>query len=43
MDRQDLVLAALAAAGGNATFAPVQIQKFFFLIEGCASFRRPAF
>jgi hypothetical protein len=45
MDRQDLVLAALAAAGGNATFAPVQIQKFFFLIdrEGAHLFGGPHF
>jgi uncharacterized protein len=33
MNRRNLVLAALAAAGENATFAPVQIQKLFFLID----------
>jgi uncharacterized protein YwgA len=33
MDRQKLVLAALAAGGENATFAPVQVQKLFFLID----------
>jgi hypothetical protein len=45
MNRQDLVLAALAAAGENATFAPVQIQKFFFLIdrEGARLFGGPHF
>lgn len=31
--RQDIVLAGLAAAGQNASFTPVQIQKLFFLID----------
>lgn len=45
MYRQDLVLAALAAAGENAAFAPVQVQKFFFLIdrEGAHLFGGPHF
>lgn len=33
MDRQDLILAALAAGGQGATFEPVQVQKLFFLID----------
>jgi uncharacterized protein YwgA len=33
MNRRDLILAALATAGENATFAPVQVQKIFFLID----------
>jgi hypothetical protein len=33
MTRDELVLAALAAAGENATFRPVQVQKLFFLID----------
>jgi len=33
MKRDQLVLAALAAGGENATFSPVQIQKLFFLID----------
>jgi hypothetical protein len=33
MDRSSLVLAALAAAGGNAAFTPVQVQKLLFLID----------
>jgi hypothetical protein len=33
LTRRDIVLAALAAAGENATFTPVQIQKLFFLID----------
>jgi hypothetical protein len=28
-----MVLAGLAAAGENATFSPVQVQKLFFLID----------
>lgn len=37
MDKQQIVLAALAAAGENATFSPVQVQKLFFLIDREAS------
>jgi hypothetical protein len=37
MTRNDLVLAALAAAGQNASFSPVQVQKLFFLIDREAS------
>lgn len=37
MDRQHIILAALAAAGENATFSPVQVQKLFFLIDREAS------
>jgi uncharacterized protein len=33
MDRRDTVLAALAAAGANAWFSPVQVQKLLFLID----------
>jgi len=33
MERDEIVLAALAAAGENATFTPVQVQKLFFLID----------
>jgi hypothetical protein len=33
MTRNELVLAALAAAGQNASFSPVQVQKLFFLID----------
>ena len=33
MDRDQLALAALAAAGENVTFSPVQVQKLFFLID----------
>ncbi len=33
MDRGELVLGALAAAGENAVFAPVQVQKLFFLLD----------
>lgn len=33
MDRQQIILAALAAAGENAMFSPVQVQKLFFLID----------
>lgn len=33
MNRGDLVLAALAAAGQSASFRPVQVQKLFFLID----------
>lgn len=32
-NRQQLMLAALAAGGREATFAPVQVQKLFFLID----------
>ena len=37
MDRQNFVLAALAAAGADASFTPVQVQKLFFLIDREAS------
>ncbi|MET4802505.1 hypothetical protein [Bradyrhizobium sp. LB11.1] len=33
MTRSEMVLAALAAAGQNATFTPVQVQKLFFLLD----------
>jgi uncharacterized protein YwgA len=33
MDRDQVVLAALAAAGQNANFTPVQVQKLFFLLD----------
>jgi hypothetical protein len=33
MARDDLVLAALAAGGENASYTPVQVQKLFFLID----------
>lgn len=33
MNRLETVLAAMAAAGENATFSPVQVQKLFFLID----------
>lgn len=33
MDRREIVLAGLAAAGGGTSFAPVQVQKLFFLID----------
>jgi hypothetical protein len=33
MNRSEIVLAGLAAAGENATFTPVQVQKLFFLLD----------
>jgi hypothetical protein len=33
MTRQELIAAAFASAGLNATFLPVQVQKLFFLID----------
>ena len=33
MQRDGLVLAALAAGGEYATFTPVQVQKLFFLLD----------
>jgi len=33
MDRNGIVLTALASAGQNATFTPVQVQKLLFLID----------
>jgi hypothetical protein len=33
MERDDIILAGLAAGGENATFTPVQVQKLFFLID----------
>jgi len=37
MERENLVLAALAAGGENATYWPVQVQKLLFLIDREAS------
>lgn len=37
MDRQNFVMAALAAAGADLSFSPVQVQKLFFLIDREAS------
>jgi uncharacterized protein len=37
VDRQNFVLAALAAAGVDVSFTPVQVQKLFFLIDREAS------
>ncbi len=33
LDRRDVVLGALAAAGENVTFSPAQVQKLVFLID----------
>jgi uncharacterized protein len=33
MDRNEVLLAGLAAGGENATFTPVQVQKMFFLLD----------
>jgi hypothetical protein len=33
MDRREIVLAALAAGGENASYSPVQVQKLFFLLD----------
>ena len=33
LNRRQIVSAGLAAAGQNATFTPVQVQKLFFLID----------
>lgn len=33
MERDQIVLAALAAGGENANFTPVQVQKLFFLLD----------
>lgn len=33
MTRSEIVLAAVAAAGQNVTFTPVQVQKLFFLLD----------
>lgn len=33
MNRDELVMTALAAGGENATFTPVQVQKLFFLLD----------
>jgi hypothetical protein len=33
MERDEIILAALAAGGENATFTPVQVQKLFFLLD----------
>lgn len=37
LNQRQITLAALAAAGENASFSPVQIQKLFFLIDREAS------
>jgi hypothetical protein len=37
MERHNIVLAALAAGGENATYWPVQVQKLLFLIDREAS------
>jgi hypothetical protein len=33
MQRDDLVLTALAGGGSNVAFTPVQVQKLFFLLD----------
>lgn len=33
MNRDDVILSALAAGGEGATYSPVQVQKLFFLID----------
>lgn len=33
MNRVELIQAAMAAAGENASFLPVQVQKLFFLLD----------
>lgn len=33
MNRRELILAALAAGGGNTSYSPVQVQKLLFLID----------
>ena len=33
MERSELVLAALAAGGKNASYSPVQVQKLLFLVD----------
>lgn len=33
MERDEIILTALAAGGENATFTPVQVQKLFFLLD----------
>lgn len=37
MERNELVLAALAAGGPNASYSPVQLQKLFFLLDNEAA------
>jgi uncharacterized protein YwgA len=37
MNRSEILLAALAAGGENATYTPVQVQKLFFLLDREAS------
>jgi uncharacterized protein len=37
MNRNEILLAALAAGGENATYTPVQVQKLFFLLDREAS------
>lgn len=45
MHRNEIVLAGLAAAGENASFSPVQVQKLFFLLdrEAATSIQGPYF
>jgi hypothetical protein len=33
MNRSEILLAGLAAAGENATYTPVQVQKLFFVLD----------
>lgn len=33
MNRSEMLLAGLAAAGENASFTPVQVQKLFFVLD----------
>lgn len=37
MNRNELIVSALAAGGADATYSPVQVQKLFFLIDREAS------
>ena len=37
MNRSEILLAALAAGGENATYTPVQVQKLFFILDREAS------
>ena len=45
LDRRQIILAAMAAGGQDATYLPVQVQKLFFLIdrEAPAAFNGPHF
>jgi len=33
MERDEIILSAMAAGGENTTFTPVQVQKLFFLLD----------